>query len=100
VRHVQGRPGGVDAGDPQAVPGEQQRERAGAAADVEHLARPALPRRPQVRQEVAAVGAERVLERGGPRMPETLVSHAVKVGGVADAGHRFFPAVPGLSPGR
>jgi hypothetical protein len=74
---VDGCAGRVDADDLDAAVGEHQRERTGAAADVEHRARAELVDRDgRIDLEVAAIGVERVVDRREPRMREDRVGHA------------------------
>ena len=56
--------------------GEQERERAGPAADVQYTTGAELVGDRSVDLEVAAVGIERVVQRGQPRVLEDGVGHA------------------------
>jgi hypothetical protein len=75
---------GIDADDVEAARGEQQGERAGAAADVEHAPRAELLRDRHVGVEVGALALEEVVERSEARVGEGGVEHRY-FGGSEDA---------------
>ena len=73
--HVDRRGAGSTPVDVEPPCGQQHRERAGAAAEVEDGPRAELRRDGGVRVEVAAVGVERVVDRREPAVGEETVRH-------------------------
>lgn len=74
--HVEGSPGGIHADDLDPAIGQQERQHACTAADVQHVTGAELRCEVQVCLQVAAVGIERVVERGQLWVSEGFVRHA------------------------
>src|SRR5207253_3814792 len=68
--------GRVKAGYLKAPIGQKQRERACSASDIQHPTRTELFRDRDVHIEVTAVGIERVVDGGEPRVLEYGIRHA------------------------
>jgi len=75
LRHRERRRGGVQADDVVAAAGQQQRERAGPAPDVEDPPSVELLDQAEIEVQVAAVGVEGVVDGGQPRVSELGVDH-------------------------
>jgi hypothetical protein len=71
---------GIDTGHLQAAFGQQQREGAGPAADIEYAAGADLVSDVDVHIEIASVRVERVVDRRQPRVLEDVVSHVERSG--------------------
>jgi len=81
--HVERAGGRVHADHAETAFGQDQRERARPAADIEDLAGAELVRDVCVDLEITAVAIERVIDGGKPRMLEVVVSHGSSAGGQA-----------------
>lgn len=95
---VQRRARRVHPHDLEAPLGDHQRERAGAAAHVQHAPRLQLGDDRGVRVQVAAVRVQRVVDSGEARMLEEVVGHPVTLGGSGHLRIRVRGRIPVADP--